>query len=261
MKKVKHSFIFRRSLNQFKTIVLFGLCLLFTATTTAQNIRGGKKISTDLFGLFFEDINYSADGGLYAELIRNRSFEYNPTEQREWNPFSFWEYISPGFSYGRISVETSSPVHPNNPHYIVLDVEHVGHEEKYTGESGVGIKNSGFDGIVIRKGEKYNFSMFARQPSSSPVSIKISLQDPKGRILAENTFSTSSNEWAKYNASLTAAENHDTARLVILAITGGKFALDVVSLFPEKTLSVLWNNERSNGIYGDITRVQAFRLL
>ncbi len=78
----------------------------------AKPVQGGKKISPYLFGLFFEDINYAADGGLYAELVQNRSFEYNPTERREWHPLSFWEYFSPGFSYGKISVETAAPVHP-----------------------------------------------------------------------------------------------------------------------------------------------------
>src|SRR5512136_1354276 len=100
--------------NTMKTVVLAVLCILASATVKAQTSAGGKKISPDLFGLFFEDINYSADGGLYAELVQNRSFEYNPTEQREWNPLSFWEYISPGYSIGRISVETVSPIHPNN---------------------------------------------------------------------------------------------------------------------------------------------------
>jgi len=138
-------------------VLFFLLSALTTHTATAQSAQRGKKISPDLFGLFFEDINYSADGGLYAELVQNRSFEYNPTERREWHPFSFWEYISPGFSYGRISVETAAPVHPNNPHYVLLDIEHVGHEAKYAGESVLELKNSAFDGMCIRAEETYDF--------------------------------------------------------------------------------------------------------
>src|ERR1035437_2892712 len=110
-----------------KIILIAVLCSCTTYTTKAQTAKmasGGKKISSDLFGLFFEDINYAADGGLYAELIQNRSFEYNPTERKDWNPFSYWEYITTGYSYGRISVETKSPIHPNNPHYMVIDIEH-----------------------------------------------------------------------------------------------------------------------------------------
>ena len=112
-----------------KKVLVAGFCVLISMNIiaqTAKTIKGGKKISPDLFGLFFEDINYSADGGLYAEMVQNRSFEYSPTDRREWHPFSFWQYITPGFSYGSVNVETSEPVHPNNPHYIVLNIEHVG---------------------------------------------------------------------------------------------------------------------------------------
>ncbi len=78
--------------NNRKVQVIFILlvCVFIPAGLVAQPAKGGKPISPDLFGLFFEDINYSADGGLYAELVQNRSFEYNPEERREWSPFSFW---------------------------------------------------------------------------------------------------------------------------------------------------------------------------
>jgi alpha-N-arabinofuranosidase len=228
--------------------------LIFAASLTAnaQTGTGSKKISPDLFGLFFEDINYSADGGLYAELVQNRSFEYNPAERREWSPFSFWEYITPGFSYGRISVENTSPVHPNNPHYIVLDIEHVGREAQYKGEAGVGLKNSGFDGIVIRESEKYNFSLFARQLSDNPITLLLILQNPKGEVLAKNSVSTASKEWQKYTATLAATAGSDSASLVILTITEGKLALDVVSLFPEKTFK-----NRPNGLRTDLAQLLA----
>ena len=226
--------------------------LLVSPAIYAQTNQAGKKISPDLFGLFFEDINYSADGGLYAELVQNRSFEYNPTEQRGWNPFSFWEYISPGFSYGRISVETASPVHANNPHYLVLDIEHVGHEASYTGESGVGIRNSGFDGMVVKSGEQYNLSVFVRQLSDEPVSVKASLQTPKGKMLAESVFTTASDEWKKYTAHLIPTENCDSATLTLLAVANGKMALDVVSLFPEKTFK-----NRPNGLRADLAQMLA----
>jgi alpha-N-arabinofuranosidase len=65
-------------------------CIKNSAQPTNKFLSEGKKISPDLFGLFFEDINYAADGGLYAELIQNRSFEYSPTDNRQWHPLSFW---------------------------------------------------------------------------------------------------------------------------------------------------------------------------
>ena len=202
--------------------------------------------------MFFEDINYSADGGLYAEQIQNRSFEYNPTEQKDWNSFSYWEYITTGYSFGRISVETKSPIHPNNPHYMVIDIEHVGKEAKFIGEAGVGLKNQGFDGIVVRSGEKYNLSLYAQQLSDLPIELSVSLQNKQGKILASGLVSTSSTKWKKYTMSLTAIESSDTANLVILAKTEGKIALDVVSLFPEKTFK-----NRPNGLRADLAQMLA----
>lgn len=226
------------------------LCLVvITSMVVAQpaerTITKGKKISPDLFGLFFEDINYAADGGLYAELVQNRSFEYSPNDRRDWNPFSYWEYITPGYSYGSITVETNSRVHPNNPHYIVLTAEHVG-------DAGVGVKNSGFDGIVVKSGESYTMSVFVRQLSADPISLTISLQTPKGKVLAERNLSTSSKDWKRYSTTLKPAENSDSASLVILATTKGKLALDVVSLFPEKTFK-----NRPNGLRADLAQLLA----
>jgi len=108
-----------KSLKPVAVILLAaGLCYCGVPVIQAQTKKSAmaaKKISPDLFGLFFEDINYAADGGLYAELVQNRSFEYSPTERKEWHPLSYWEYISPGYSYGKISVETSAPINAGNP--------------------------------------------------------------------------------------------------------------------------------------------------
>ena len=231
-----------------KKVLVAGFCVLISMNIiaqTAKTIKGGKKISPDLFGLFFEDINYSADGGLYAEMVQNRSFEYSPTDRREWHPFSFWQYITPGFSYGSVNVETSEPVHPNNPHYIVLNIEHVG-------DTGIGIRNSGFERMIVKEGEKYNFSLFARQLSEQPVTLWVSLQNPGGKILAENKFSTSSNEWKQYRTNLSSTAGSDSASLVILALTKGKLALDVISLFPENTFK-----NRPNGLRADLAQMLA----
>jgi len=250
MKKSNRQLAGKNRYNLFNAIALTGIGILFSVTVIGQPVKDVKKISSDLFGLFFEDINYSADGGLYAELVQNRSFEYNPTERSEWNPFSYWEYISPGFSYGRVSVETSAPLHPNNPHYLVLDVEHVGKEVKFVGNSGVGLKNSGFDGMVVKTNDQYNFSMFVRQLSKDPISFTVSLQTPKGEVIAESKITTSSNDWNKYTSSLIPTQSCDTASLVILATTEGKFAIDMASLFPEKTFK-----NRPNGLRADLAQL------
>ena len=110
-----------------------------------------KAISDMLIGVFFEDINYGADGGLYAELVQNRDFEYTKGEGREagWGPTYAWEVEGDGMS---MDIETADPIHQNNRHYASLDVV----------KPGAALVNSGFDGIVLTKGEKYTVSFFAR---------------------------------------------------------------------------------------------------
>jgi alpha-L-arabinofuranosidase len=252
MMKFRNKMVFKLSTISSRILLISCFCCLLSFYATAQT-SNGKKISPDLFGLFFEDINYAADGGLYAELVQNRSFEYGPAEQGNWHPLSFWDYISPGFSIGRISVETTSPIHPNNPHFIVLDIEHVGHEANCKGKSGVGVKNSGFNGIVVKAGEKYNLSLFARQLSKEPISISVILQSPSGKtVYSENSFVTDSKNWKKYTSNFTSSATSDSACLFILATTKGKLALDVVSLFPEKTFK-----NHLNGLRADLAQLLA----
>jgi len=125
-------------------------------TTVTVALDGpGKPISPHLFGIFFEDLNYAADGGLYAELVQNRSFAYQATEQPTWNNLSFWELVTRGGGKGTLKVDASFPLHPNNPVYGVLAVETPG--------EGVGFANPGFDGIPVSAGEKYELSLFARE--------------------------------------------------------------------------------------------------
>ena len=112
-------------------------------------------ISPDLFGIFFEDLNYAADGGLYAELIQNRSFEYQASEQPTWNSLSFWELAQRGDAKAMWAISDASPVHPHNPHYVYVRTFEVG--------DGVGLINTGFDGIPVKAGETYDLSFFARQ--------------------------------------------------------------------------------------------------
>lgn len=227
-------------------------CFFALAMGYAQAPGGGKKISNELFGLFFEDINYAADGGLYAEMVQNRSFEYDPTEQQEWNSISFWNYVHPGFSYGRVSVETNKPVHPNNPHYVVVDADFIGNYEEHTGKSGVGLKNTGFDGMVVKAGESYEFSVWIKQISNQALTFDISLQGQEGNVLAENVFNTNTKDWKNYTLKLNATQSSDSANLVVLAITKGTFAIDVVSLFPTKTFK-----NRKNGLRADLAELLA----
>ena len=108
-----------------------------------------KKISDQLIGVFFEDINYAADGGLYAELVQNRDFEYNLADKKgkdvSWTSTKAWSLTDS--SNATLTIDTVLPIHINNQHYAVLRCT----------KTGVGLVNEGFDGIVIKAGEKYNF--------------------------------------------------------------------------------------------------------
>jgi len=204
-----------------------------------------KQISPDLIGIFFEDINYAADGGLYAELIQNRSFEYNPAERKGWNSFTAWEYITEGYGYGNISVETSSPVHPNNPHYVVINVEE-------PGLNGIGLKNQGFDGIPVKAGEKYQFSIFLKQLEGSSIPINVKIIGKKGTVLGEISFDSDSKEWKKYQSEITISETQDSANILVLAKGKGKIAIDNASLFPQNTFK-----NRPNGLRADLAQTIA----
>ena len=123
---------------------------------------GGKAISDELIGIFFEDISSSADGGLYAELVQNGSFEYTPTERDGWGPATAWKIIRPGHSLGNLEICKTDGLHPNNPTYMRLHVERVREYYDYRGWKGYGLENAGFDGISVKGGQSYGFSAFMR---------------------------------------------------------------------------------------------------
>ncbi|MBV5282976.1 MAG: carbohydrate binding domain-containing protein [Paludibacter sp.] len=221
------------------------LGVIYPAHSQQKQVTNSKAISPDLIGVFFEDINYAADGGLYAELIQNRSFEYSPTDHSGWDSFTAWEYMTQGYGYGALSVETSSPVHPNNPHYAVLKIEEAGQE-------GVGLKNSGFDGIPVKAGQKYDFSVFIAQQDGNSMPMQVKLVNKKGETLGEATFTTTSKDWKKYAATITVAQSQDSASLVLLAKAKGKISIDMVSLFPQNTFK-----NRANGLRADLAQTIA----
>lgn len=224
---------------------LISTLFLWSTTGTNAQSAAAKPISPDLFGIFFEDINWAADGGLYAELVQNRSFEYNPSDKKEWHSLTAWEYTPRGFAYGSVTVETTAPIHPNNPHYVVLTIEDAGQE-------GLGLTNSGYDGIVLRAGEQYQFSVFIKQLSDANIPVQVRLQSRKGVVYGDAGFTTQSGDWKKYTATITASQNDDSASLQLIAKGKGKLALDMVSLMPQKTF-----RKRSNGLRADLAQVIA----
>ncbi len=202
---------------------------------------GGKQISNELIGIFFEDISSSADGGLCAELVQNGSFEYNPSERDGWGAGTAWKTVRPGHSLGYIEQKQQDPIHPNNPNYMRINIERVGHFYDYKGWTGIGIQNDGFDGIRIAEGAKYDFSVFLRNPDDKDKDVRVVVTMP-GRgwmsqptAIADTTFKVSGNEWKKYEYTLVATQNCDSANIQVLSLTTGQLDVDMVSLIPQDT--------------------------
>lgn len=212
--------------------------LAIPVTMSAQKVKaptGGKPISNELIGIFFEDISYSADGGLYAELIQNGSFEYNPTERNGWGPGTEWKFLRPGHSLGQMMPQMENPIHPNNPTYMRLTVERVGHYYDFDGWTGVGMRNDGFDGIAVKNGAKYDFSVFLRNCDNKSKDVRIVLVGEKNAILGEATVKTEGKEWKKYTAEITSNADCTNANLQLLCLTTGVMDVDMVSLMPQDT--------------------------
>lgn len=203
-----------------------------------------KPISDLLIGIFFEDINYAADGGLYAELIQNRDFEYSPKDGSwpRWDGSYAWS-VKNEDSSGTVPIATENPIHVNNPHYAVLSVA----------EKGTSLRNTGFDGIALKKGEKYDFSLFARiADEGEGGNFIIRLITREGTEISQTSINITSKEWKKYTAVLTANADITTAELSLEPQTAGTYHLDMISLFPQNTFK-----GRKNGLRADLAQTLA----
>ena len=202
-----------------------------------------KPISEHLIGIFFEDINYGADGGLYAELVQNRDFEYSAKDgarDKNWNSTYAWSIQG---TNAELSVSEDSPIHANNAHYAVLEVH----------RPGAALVNNGFDGIAVKKGEKYDFSVFSKvldDTKGGKVLVRLTTKD--GKEIAQAAIRVSSTEWKKQKAVLTATADAADAVLSVCPQMAGKYALDMVSLFPQNTFK-----GRKNGLRADLAQTLA----
>lgn len=210
-----------------------------------------KAISPNLFGIFFEDLNYAADGGLYAEMVQNRSFEYLPSDidapknaRGEYNPFTAWA-SEKTHSLSRVSLESERPLNARNRHYCRIEI-------LSPGDAGAGLSNNGYDGMSVKSGAKYDFSMFARPQSPMPVVVKLVASDKKHTVLAEEKFTLTSKDWQKHALTLTATASSDSAKLFVMFQKEGVVDVDMVSLFPQDTFK-----GRKNGLRRDLAETIA----
>ena len=167
-----------------------------------------------MWGIFFEDINFAADGGIYAELVKNRSFEF-------FKPLMGWKILKPDTTSG-ILIINQSKTRPSNPRYARVTVA--------PGEPSFGLSNAGFRGIGIKKGMNYTFSVLARQSDKSQLKMRIELVNSKGEVIATANLSPDSKDWKKYTVGLSSSATDAKARLNIWFEGTGSFDLDMISL-------------------------------
>ena len=186
---------------------------------------------------------YGADGGLYAELVQNRDFEYTPTDRgndQNWNSTHSWSVQG---SDATLSTATENPIHPNNPHYAVFDVN---------AAEQTALVNAGFDGIALKKGEKYDFSLFGKVLEGKGGKVLVNLVDKDGTIIGQTAVNVTSKDWKQQKAVLTATSDAAAASLSIVPQAVSKYALDMISLFPQKTFK-----GRKNGLRADLAQTLA----
>ena len=243
-----------------RLITLAALTLAATVGTSAQKPMtapaGGKAISDELIGIFFEDISSSADGGLYAELVQNGSFEFNLDERDGWGAGTAWQRARPGHSLGHIETRMDNPIHPNNPTYMRLYIERAREFYDYSGWRGFGLQNRGFDGISLKAGEKYDFSVFLRNVAGDAKTVRVALTEPQAgkkdpKLLADATITgVGDKQWKKYEATLIPTDDSQNASLQILVLDKGTIDIDMVSLMPQDTY-------RGHGLRKDLTQALA----
>lgn len=210
-----------------------------------DSASAGKPISTELIGIFFEDINHAADGGLYAELVQNRSFEYSRADNRSFRPLTAWTLTSAGPDTATLDVVSDRPLNANNPHYaqLAVNVAAVGRTL---------VANEGFGGMSVRAGEPYAFSLFTRQLEGSLKFSAVQLRSSNGDVLAEALLPPPGDAWAKQSVSLKPNRDEANAKLVLVADGTGRLDFDMVSLFPQNTF-----RGRPNGLRADLAQTIA----
>jgi alpha-L-arabinofuranosidase len=195
---------------------------------TIRNGERGAEFSSTMHGVFFEDINYAADGGLYAEMVQNRSFEHRA-------PLYAWSPSDESISLG---VESVAGLHENNPSYARLRIP----ESLRSG----GVVNAGFDGFAVQAGSRYWAALHVRseQPGAQ---VFVVLRDAAGVEVGRVSLGKTSADWRRLEAELAIDQSADAATLAVEFDRPGDYDLDMVSLFPAETF-----RGRRNGLRKDL---------
>ena len=200
---------------------------------TVRADRPGIAMSPLMYGLFFEEINHAGEGGLWAEMVRNRSFEDSPSPDG-------WYEAATGRAKQVLLFDTADPLRPENPTSLRITVLDAGGGR-------AGVANEGFWGIAVRTGEAYEMSLYARAAADFSGELTAALESEQGEIYAETRIRGLSGSWKRFSASLTSRVTDPAARLVLSTTATGTFWIDLVSLFPRRT----WLG-RENGLRVDL---------
>jgi alpha-L-arabinofuranosidase len=220
-------------------------------TITVDPDARGAAIDDSMYGVFFEDINFAADGGLYAELVRNRSFEFLPVDNASYTGLTAWTPTTESSGAGTATtVNDDARLHERNRTYLRLALTNP--------EGGrYGVTNAGYNtGIAVKAGARYDFSVWARTDAAAGTPLTVALRDRTGVPLAAPlTVTVRGDAWTKYTGTLRATRTSDIGRLAVLAAGTGTLRLDMVSLFPRDTF-----RGRPNGLRKDLAeKVAALR--
>ena len=223
-------------------LVLIGL-LFFSIASQAQSFITVKPdqviapIQPTMWGIFFEDINLGADGGVYAELVKNRSFEFAA-------PLMGWREQRKDGGNGTVLVINRGATNESNPRFIRATVS--------SANGSFGLSNEGFRGMGIKAGNQYDFSIFSRQSNSGNLVINMELVNAKGDKIGTASLSPKGDQWKKYSVRLTATGTDPKAKMNIWFQGTGSVDLDMISLFPTAT----WKN-RPGGLRADLVQLLA----
>ncbi|WP_305790149.1 alpha-L-arabinofuranosidase C-terminal domain-containing protein [Symbioplanes lichenis] len=200
-------------------------------TITVDTTAPGPEINDRMYGVFFEDINYAADGGLYAELVRNRSFEFLPADNGSFTGLTAWTPTGTGGT--ATTVNDAARLNERNRTYLKLDLA----------GGGYGVTNSGYNtGVPLQRGARYDFSVWARTSARKGTTLTVGLTGTRS-----STLRIRGDKWRKYTATITAGQTTDAGRLTVVADGAGTVRLDEVSLFPRDTYK-----HRANGLRRDL---------
>lgn len=211
-------------------ILLFSFAMGMQAqrTMTVNVAKPVAEIQPEMYGIFFEDINFGADGGLYGELIKNRSFEFP-------QPFTGW------VPFGDVKILNENPCFERNPHYARITEN---------GQlSRAGLDNEGFKGIGLKQEEEYRFSVYARTLEEKPMKISVELVNSNGENRLVKEVTITGKDWNKSTVILKSLFTDAHSRLRMVLLTPGSVDVDHISLFPVRT----WKG-RENGLRADLAQ-------